>query len=151
MQKPRWISLYWIVLRVILPLATAFDMMTRRWQRENIYYALVVPVFILVAHLSYTSRAWPVAAKASRPRGWWMLYIVWSVLEAVALVSLFIFEIGTAMIAEGKGLPWGQSFLLVLLLYVFPYLTLTLAARGVLWKARRLLARAQTADGGVGS
>ena len=133
-------TLLWILVRIVLPWAVAMDMLIRRWGKENVVYAIFVPLFV-VFHLYFSSGDRPDVPASLQPRGFRPLVAFWHFLDGLALLGLLFFEFATAMAAELRGWNggWWLTFLIVTTIYVFPYATLTVVARCLLWKANRLV------------
>jgi hypothetical protein len=140
MTRERASTLLWILIRLVLPWAAAMDMLIRRWGKENVAEAICVP-FVIVFHLYLSSSDRPWIPSSLQPKGFRMLVGGWHLLDGLSLLALFYFEFTTAMVAEQGGANWWSTFLVVAAIYLFPYATLTVLARYLLWKANRLVDR----------
>jgi predicted Co/Zn/Cd cation transporter (cation efflux family) len=141
MTSRRISTLSWFLIRIVLPWASAMDMLTRGWGKEHVVYALMVS-FLVVFHLYVSSGDRPSVPRALQPRGFRALVGFWHLLDGLALLTLFFFEFVTAMVAEMDGGDWWLTFAIITAIYLFPYATLTVLARYLLSRANRLIDRA---------
>ncbi len=114
------------------------DMLIRGWGKEHVVYALMVS-FLIVLHLYFSGGDRPNVPRSLQPKGFRTLLASWHVLDGLALLALFYFEFTTAIVAEQGGGNWWLTFAIVMAVFLFPYATLTLLARYLLWWANRLV------------
>ena len=135
----------WLADRIVMPILAAAWMLATRWGKDNLAYALVVPMLFLVWRMFMHWQGRPPHPGTAGHKRQINAIRNWHALDAFSLLMLMFFEGAVALMAEGETVSaaaWSGVFAFLFA----PYVLVSFCSRIFLVRAKRL---ARPEEGGA--